>query len=73
MDLMVENFRSAIYVCTASAESWNVSPVERQPDYDKDSTYVRMMAKDKGLTFWTGESLWSDLSPYKLQNNAYHH
>eukprot|EP00972_Heterocapsa_arctica_P098883 14591328-Heterocapsa_arctica.AAC.1 len=73
MTLMVTHFRSAIYVCTASAASWKVSPPARQPEYDKNAAEVRALAKDKGLTYWTGESLWSDLAPYKQAKNAYHH
>eukprot|EP00972_Heterocapsa_arctica_P006720 982742-Heterocapsa_arctica.AAC.1 len=73
MDVMVANFRSAIYVCTASSARWEITPVARRPEYDQNATEVRLMAKDKGLTFWTGESFWNDLSPYKQSWNAYHH
>eukprot|EP00972_Heterocapsa_arctica_P074613 11011716-Heterocapsa_arctica.AAC.1 len=73
MDLMVANFRSAIYVCTASSECWQISPASRRPAYDLNAKQVRSMARDKGLTFWTGESFWNDLAPYKQPHNAYHH
>jgi hypothetical protein len=73
MDLMVDNFRSAIYVCTATAERWNIHEFGHGPHYDQNSSEVRMMARDKGLTCWTGQSFWNDLGAYKQSWNAYHH
>eukprot|EP00972_Heterocapsa_arctica_P039308 5790032-Heterocapsa_arctica.AAC.1 len=70
---MVANFRSAIYICTASSECWQISPASRRPAYDVNSSQVRDMARGKGLTFWTGESFWNDLAPYKQPHNPYHH
>eukprot|EP00972_Heterocapsa_arctica_P064209 9475640-Heterocapsa_arctica.AAC.1 len=38
MDLIKSNFRSAIYICTAPAADWQISPAFRQGDFDKNSS-----------------------------------
>eukprot|EP00972_Heterocapsa_arctica_P070488 10413186-Heterocapsa_arctica.AAC.1 len=72
MDLIVKNFRSAMYVCTASAERWNIQG-GHAPEYDQNSKEVRMLARDKGLMCWTGQSFWDDLGDYKQPWNHQHH
>eukprot|EP00972_Heterocapsa_arctica_P037764 5559814-Heterocapsa_arctica.AAC.1 len=73
MDLMIGNFRSALYVCTASAERWDIHEYGHGPEYDQNSAEVRMMAKDKGLMSWSGQSFWDELGIYKQSWNAFHH
>eukprot|EP00972_Heterocapsa_arctica_P007881 1148729-Heterocapsa_arctica.AAC.1 len=72
MDLVRSNFRSAIYICTAPASDWQISPAFRQGEFDLNSSQVRDMARGKGLACWTGKAFWDSLDPYRLERNAYH-
>eukprot|EP00972_Heterocapsa_arctica_P053010 7804605-Heterocapsa_arctica.AAC.1 len=73
MDLMRNNFRSAIYICTASAERWEIEPPSRHADFDEAADEIRHLAREKGLTCCTGASFWDDVRPFKQAKNAYHH
>eukprot|EP00972_Heterocapsa_arctica_P099183 14636058-Heterocapsa_arctica.AAC.1 len=67
------NFRSKLYICTASAAHWDIKEYGQGPKYDEASRCVHDLAKDKGIMSWTGQACWDVLKIYRQPWNAYHH
>eukprot|EP00972_Heterocapsa_arctica_P037590 5532182-Heterocapsa_arctica.AAC.1 len=64
MKLMLQ-FRSRIYVCTATAEHWKIGGTDGAK-YNQESANVRDWARQCGIASWTGKEFWDDLSSYRL-------
>eukprot|EP00972_Heterocapsa_arctica_P020380 3006763-Heterocapsa_arctica.AAC.1 len=65
----MKQFRSKVYVCTATAARWDIKGIDGQK-YDEEAARVRHLASDNGIT---GKDLWEDLRPLVLKKNAFHH
>eukprot|EP00972_Heterocapsa_arctica_P105354 15525125-Heterocapsa_arctica.AAC.1 len=68
MELMLQ-FRSRLYICTASAAHWKIVEDGQGPKYDAESANVRDWARQKGIASWTGQAFWDVLSTYRQPHN----
>eukprot|EP00972_Heterocapsa_arctica_P004069 604572-Heterocapsa_arctica.AAC.1 len=71
MEIMLQ-FRSRMYICTATATHWNIGGQDGA-NYDQEAANVRDWARQKGIASWMGKEFWDDLGSYKQTKNAFHH